>query len=117
MENIFTKREVKCNFRSKNHLQLPNDKTANYGSENIQHLGHHLWASLPKDIKDSDTLTNFKQKMKSWKRSTCICRLFKESINGIGFFIVCSFSRKESCIVICFSFILLALISYVAILY
>ena len=62
VENIFTKRDVQYNLRSKNHLQLPNVKTAKHRIENIQHIGHQLWVSLPEEIKDSDTLTNFKQK-------------------------------------------------------
>ena len=58
MKNIFTERDVQYNLRSKNHLQLPNVKIAKYGIENIQCIGHHFWASLPEEIKDSNTLTN-----------------------------------------------------------
>ena len=75
MKNSFTERDVQYDLRSKNHSQLPSAKTANYGFENIQYIGHHLWASLQEEIKDSGTSTNFKQKIKSWKGSTCICRL------------------------------------------
>ena len=77
MKGIFNERDVQYDLRSKNHLQLPNVKTAKHGIENTQYLGHHLWASLPEEIKDSGTLTTFKQKIKSWKGSTCICRLCK----------------------------------------
>ena len=77
MKDIFTERHVQYDLRSKNHLQLPNIETEKYGFENIQYLGHHLWASLPEKIKDSGTFNNFKQKIKSWKASTCICRLCK----------------------------------------
>ena len=85
MKNIFTERDVQYNLRSKNHLQLPNTRTAKYGIANIQYIGHHLWASLPDEIKDSGILINFKQKIKSWRGSTCICRLCKIFINGVGF--------------------------------
>ena len=50
MKDIFTERDVQYNLRSKNNLQLANVKTAKYGIENIQHTGHHLWASLPEEI-------------------------------------------------------------------
>ena len=82
VKNIFTERDLPYSLRSKNHLQLPNVKTAKYGIENIQYKGYNLWASLPEEIKDSDTLTNSKQKIKSWKGGTCICRLSKVFING-----------------------------------
>ena len=65
MKDIFAERDVQDNLRSKNHLQLPNVKTAKHGIENIQYIGHHLWASLPEEIKDSGILTDFKQKIKS----------------------------------------------------
>jgi len=69
MKSIFTERDVQYNLGSKNHLQLLNVKTAKYGIENIQYIGHHLWASLPDEIKDLDTLSNLQQKMKSRKGS------------------------------------------------
>ena len=94
MKNIFTERDVQYNLRSENHLQLPNIRTAKYGIENIQYIGHHLWAPLPDEIKDLGTLIDFKQKIKSWKGSTCICRLRKIFINGVGFFII-SFLLKN----------------------
>ena len=67
MKDIFTERDIQCNLRSKNHLQLPNVMTAKHGIENIQYIGHHLWASLPEEIKDSGTLINFKQKINHGK--------------------------------------------------
>ena len=73
------------NLRSKNPLQLPNVKTARYGIENFQYIGHHLRILLPEEIKDLDTLINFKQKIKSWKGRTCICRLCTIFINEVGF--------------------------------
>ena len=85
MKDIFTERDVQYNLRSKNYLQLPNVKTAKHGIENIQYIGHHLWASLPEEIKNSGKLANFKQKIKSLKGSTCICRLCKIFISGVGF--------------------------------
>ena len=85
MKIICTERDVQYNLRSKNHLQSPNVTTAKHGIENIQYIGHHLWASLPEEIKDSVTLTNFKQKIKSWKGGTCICRLCKIFMKEVGF--------------------------------
>ena len=38
-----------------------------HGIENTQDIGHNLWASLLEEIKDSDTLTNLKQKINHGK--------------------------------------------------
>ena len=84
MKKIFTDRDVQYNLRSKNHLQLQIIRTAKYGLANIQYIGHHLWASLPDEIKDSGTI-NFKKKIKSWKGNTCICRLCRIFAIGVGF--------------------------------
>ena len=94
MKNIFTERDVQYNLRSKNHLQLPNIRTTKYGIENIQYIDHHLWASLPDEIKGSGTLINFKQNIKSWKGSTCTADCAKCLSMESGFYSF--FSVKES---------------------
>ena len=45
-------------------------RTVWYGIENIQYIGYHLWASLREEIRNSGTLTNVKQKIKSGRGST-----------------------------------------------
>ena len=81
MKKIFTERNIPYSLRSENHLQLPKVKTGTHGIENIQYRGCHLWSSLPREIKDSNTLAEFKRKIKSWDGNTCICRLCKVFIN------------------------------------
>ena len=85
MKNIFTERNMQYSLRNENHLRLPKVKTTTYGIENIQYRGCHLWSSLPSEIKDSNTLNEFKRKIKSWKGNTCICRLCKVFIKDLGF--------------------------------
>ena len=77
MKKIFTERNIQYSLRSENHLRLPKVKTTTYGIENIQHRGCHLWSSLPREIKFSNTLAECKRKLKSWDGSTWICRLCK----------------------------------------
>ena len=83
MKNIFTGGIVDYSLRNENHLQLSKIKT--YRIEDIEYRGHHLWSSLPKEIKDSYKLTEFKRKIKSWNGNNCICRLCKVFIKGLGF--------------------------------
>ena len=45
VKNLFTERDVKYILRSKNHLQLPNAKTAKYGIENIQYINYRIYYS------------------------------------------------------------------------
>ena len=65
--------------------QLPKARTTIYGTENIQFRGCSLWSSLPNSLKDSDTLQEFKRKIKQWNRMPCNCRLCKVNIKDLGF--------------------------------
>ena len=85
MKNILTERDIQYNLRSENHLRLPKVNTISYGIENIPYRGHHLWSSLQREIKDSNTLVKFKRKIKLWHGNTCICRLCKIFIKSLGF--------------------------------
>ena len=85
MRDVFTEKENRYKLRSENHLQLPMAKTTTYGIENIQYRGCLLWSTLPKEIKDSNTLSEFKQKIKLWDGSSCVCRLCKTFVKDLGF--------------------------------
>ena len=85
MKKILTERDIQYNLRNENHLGLPKVNTTSYGIENIQYRGHHLWSSLPREIKDSNTLVEFKRKIKLWHGNTCICRLCKIFVKDLGF--------------------------------
>ena len=53
------------NLRNNNELVLPRIKTVNFGSESIRYRGPHLWLSLPQDIRNAESLSLFKSKIKS----------------------------------------------------
>ena len=74
MRDVFTEKNNHYKLRTENHLQLPMAKTTTYGKENIRYRGCLLWSTLPKEIKDSNTLSEFKQKIKLWDGSSCVCR-------------------------------------------
>ena len=44
-----------------------------------------MWNSLPINIRNSESLSVFKAKIKVWKPDNCTCRLCKEYLNGVGF--------------------------------
>ena len=54
------------------------------GRENIQFKGCSLWSSLPNVLKDSDTLQEFKRRIKQWDGICCNCRLCKVFIKDLG---------------------------------
>ena len=74
MRHVFIERNNQYNLRSENHLQLPVKKTTTYGLENIEYRGCLLWSTLPKEVKDSNTLSEFTRKIKHWDGNSCVCR-------------------------------------------
>ena len=67
MDEIFLKRNVSYNLRNTNTFLLPMEHTVNYGTETIQYRGQRIWHSLPQEIKDSNSVQQFKNKIKYWK--------------------------------------------------
>ena len=76
MKNLFIFRE---NIRENNirNLQITaneNKNTMRYGMETICYRTSYLWASLPEEYKNLNSVGKFEEK-KDWKCETCICRL------------------------------------------
>ena len=47
--------------------------------------GPKTWALVPKEMKASKSITDFKAKIKQWGPLGCTCRLCKDYVNNIGF--------------------------------
>jgi len=72
-------------IRGKNDWIIPSAKTVNKGLETIRYRGPKTWELVPKDIKDSSSLSTFKSKIKHWKPFGCTCRLCKTYIPDLGY--------------------------------
>ena len=75
MRDVFAERNNQHNVRNENNLQLPVAKTTTYALDNIKYRGCLLWSTLPPEIKDSRSQSEFKRKVKKWDGSSCVCRL------------------------------------------
>ena len=71
MKEIFIENHSIYGLRSCNNLLLPQARTTCYGLETVSFLGSRLWRALPNDMKQSDTLSSFKRRIKSWKGEEC----------------------------------------------
>ena len=65
MGEIFVEKNIPYNLRGKNHLSVSIPRTNAYGMKAIRYTGHKLWQSLPLDIRESHTVTEFKSKIKN----------------------------------------------------
>ena len=85
IKEIFIENHFTYGFRSCNNLLLPQARTTCYGLETVSFLGSRLWRALPNDMKQSDTLSSFKRRIKSWKGEECNCRLCRPFMAQVGF--------------------------------
>ena len=77
MKYIFKEYVNTYDLRNKRCWEAGNVRTVFYGTETIRFRGPTTWDMVPKHIKDSITLSEFKSKIKPWKRIECTCRLCK----------------------------------------
>ena len=85
MNDIFKERHIKYSLRQFNGMEMNNVRTVNYGTETIRYRAPQIWSIVPENIKTSNTLTEFKKKIKSWIPSGCKCNLCRIYVQGLGF--------------------------------
>ena len=84
MSEIFEARDVQYDLRNKNNLGIPNARTTFYGIETGRYLGQKLWQTLPRSIREPQSLTAFKKELRTCKID-CECRFCKKFISDLGF--------------------------------
>ena len=80
MANLFTLKE-----RGNSDFVIPQVKTVNRGVETIRYRGPLTWDIVPEEIRNAESLSIFKNKIKEWKPTDCTCRLCKTYIPGVGY--------------------------------
>ena len=85
MSNLFPSKKNAYDLRNQKYWESYNVKTVGYGTETILFRGKKTWKLLPESIKNSNSLEEFKIKVKKWFPKGCTCRLCKTYINNVGF--------------------------------
>ena len=85
-ETFPVKQVKKYNLRHTSDFSVPHVRSINYGFESLAYLGPKIWELIPSDMKEIDSLNEFKNKIKHWKPESCPCRLCKLYIGGVGYF-------------------------------
>ena len=84
MNEIFVEKRNSYILRGNNNLYVPIPHSDAYGIDKIRYTGFKLWNSLPMGIKVSNTLIEFKRKVKRYQFKNCNCRLCKKFITNLG---------------------------------
>ena len=77
---IFVTKDVPYGLRGGNNLVFPRARTNFYGIDTIRFIGQKLWQTLPKEMKESQSLEIFKRSIKSIKTLDGSCKLCKNFV-------------------------------------
>ena len=77
--------EIPYNLRQRSQFHIPPVRTVFSGTKSIKFLGPKIWELIPDEMKELESLLEFKRAIKLWKTTSCPCRLCKQYFYGIGF--------------------------------
>ena len=69
----FTYDNISYNSRKGAILYLPSTNSTYYGTNTVHFRGSLIWNNLPRDIKSSKLLSEFKTKIKKFRNIDCGC--------------------------------------------
>ena len=75
MKEIFVREDSVYNLRCMFRLKVPGVSTTKNGLETISFRGSQIWNSLPKNLKELNSVAAFKRAIKGWNGENCNCRI------------------------------------------
>ena len=85
VQNIFRTTEPAYSLRRDTIFESPRIQTQWYGTESLTYLGLKIWSQVPNEIKESASLTVFKNKIKNRWPKLCPCKLCKTYVVNLGY--------------------------------
>ena len=89
MTEIFGIKEPHYKLSSEaSHFKRENVKSTHYGIPSVRHLGPKIWKIVPQNIRECNSLNEFKSLIKFCEPDTCPCRLRKNYICISRFYLI-----------------------------
>ena len=85
LNEVFMERNCKYSLLGNNFLKRRRVNSVRYGTESVSFLAPKIWDTLPKEIKNSETLNAFTAKIKNWVPHECPCRHCNTYVWQVGF--------------------------------
>ena len=70
MDELFPLKENYYSLRNQSDFKKPSINTSSHGISSLRFFAEKIWNKIPNDIKDLNTISEFKAKIKNW---TPIC--------------------------------------------
>ena len=84
-ELILLNRQRRCELRNNPDFAVPIVKSVHKGLESLSYLGPKIWELLPLEIKETDSFSQSKARIKKWNPQNCPCFLCKIYLLSVGF--------------------------------
>ena len=77
MQEFFDLKVTPYSLRNNNLLKLLKTNTLRFGTQALCFKGSLIWNTVPNHFKNITSLDEFKHQIKTWKPTTCTCKLCK----------------------------------------
>ena len=82
VNELFQFREqIPYELRQRSQFETPRVNSVFSGTESLKFLGPKVWALVPDEMKQLESLGKFRNAIKQWKPTSCPCRLYKRCIH------------------------------------
>ena len=85
MDNTFERRNNTYNLRNFEEFVTKRKRTVKMGLETLNYRSPQLWSILPENVRQINSLVQFKESVRKWVCIDCPCRLCKLYLPNIGF--------------------------------
>ena len=85
MDFMFERRNNMYNLRDFQEFATKRKRTVKMGLETLNYRSPQLWAILPENVRQINSLVQFKDSVRTWVCIDCPCRLCKLYLPNIGF--------------------------------
>ena len=85
MSELFNLRNINYDFLSQTDFESGPIYTTAYGLRSLKYFAPKIWNIVSIDIRNSDSLSEFTTKIKSWKPVTCPYNLCRTFVRQVGY--------------------------------
>ena len=84
-ELILPNRQHRDELRNNPRFAVTIVKSVHKDLESLSYLGPKIWELLSLEVKETETLLQFKAKIKTWNPQSCPCYLCRTYLQNVGF--------------------------------
>ena len=84
-ELILPNRQHRDELRNNPDFAVAKVKSVHKDLESLSYLGPKIWELLSLEVKETETLLQFKAKIKTWNPQSCPCYVWRTYLQNVGF--------------------------------